>query len=366
MDVAGVVAGTRGREATRAAGEGPRPLRPVQVAIVGLGRAGLAHATLLAAMPDCEVVGLVDRRGEARTRLHGLGYRARDFARVARMLEAVKPDAAIVCGPQHERAALATEVLAAGVAALVEHPFGVTLEQAEAVARAGEGKTLAGGCALAFEPIFRRAHELLAAGVLGPIRQARSSMYVTRVFDARHPALLEPGPVAGGVLAQVACDLLFLLVWYLGMPAEVRATSQRIYGGLEDEMHAMMKLTSGVEVGFDCSWSVPGYPQPATVIELEGENGKLLISDDGIEAELEQPRGGLAAGHSRLASAELPHPAAFDWGGEAMYLMDAAFLAWATGGPAPPNRGAFAIEVHRVMDALYRAAASGEPQTVAS
>ena len=355
------------REAPRLPAEGPRPLAPVRVAVVGLGRAGLAHATVLSSVPACELVAVVDRRGEARSRMRGLGYRARAFGSFKKMLAVAKPDAVFVCGPQHERAAVARAALEAGAAVLVEHPFGVTLDEAESVAAAAvsAARPLGCACGLAFTPVFQRSQEALAAGVLGEVRQARSSMFVTRVFDAAHPVHHEPGPIAGGVLAQVASELLFLLVWYLGVPVEARATSSRIYGGIEDELHAMMKLASGAEVGLDCSWSVPGYPEPATVIELEGDNGKLLISDDGIEADLKEARAGFAAGHTRIRSAELPQPAAFDWGGEALYLMDASFLAWATGGSAVPNQGRFAIEVHRVMDALYASSrAGGEPQAV--
>ena len=351
------------REEHGPAADCPHPLRPVRAAVVGLGRAGLSHATLLAGIPGCELVGLVDRRGEARARMRGLGYRAPGFASLRKMLAAAKPDAVFVCGPQRERAAAAAAALDAGAAVLVEHPFGVTLEEAEAVvAKSGAtGRPLAAACALAFQPVFRRAQEALAAGVLGQIRQARSSMFVSRVFDASHPVYAEPGAVAGGVLAQVASELLFLLIWYLGVPVEVQATVQRIYDGIEDEVHAMMALAGGAEVGLDCSWSVSGYPEPATVIELEGDNGKLLVSDDGIEMDLVQPAAGLLAGHTRIRGAELPQPAAFDWGGEAAYLMDATFLAWATGGAAPPNRAEFAIQVHRVMDAIYRSArAAGE------
>ncbi len=340
---------------------------PVRVAVVGLGRAGLAHATVLGSVEGCELVAVMDRRGEARDRMRGLGYRARRFGNLKRMLAAAKPDAVFVCGPQHERARAARAALDAGAAVFVEHPFGVTLEEAESVAaRAAEtGRPLACGCTLAFTPVFRRAQEALAAGVLGRLRQARSSMFVSRVFDAAHPVHHEPGPIAGGVLAQVAAELLFVLVWTLGVPVEARATSIHIYGGIEDELHGMMKLADGVEVGLDCSWSVPGYPEPATVIELEGENGKLLISDDGIEADLEQARAGFGAGHTRIRSAELPHPAAFDWGGEGLQLMDAAFIAWVRGGPVVPNQGPFALEVHRVMEALYASAlAHGEPQAV--
>ncbi|HEY6867680.1 MAG TPA: Gfo/Idh/MocA family oxidoreductase [Candidatus Eisenbacteria bacterium] len=356
------------RDGLRPAADCPRPLRPVRVALAGLGRAGLAHATLLGSIPDCELAAVVDPRREARTRLRGLGYDARAFPSLRKMLAAIQPDAVFVCGPQHERAAAAAAALEAGAAVFVEHPLGVTLEQAEAVAAkaAATGRPLASACALAFTPVFVRARELLAAGVLGEVRQARSSMFVSRVFDAGHPVHHEPGPVAGGVLAQVASELLFLLLWYLGPPVMARATSSRIYGGIEDELHAMMTLARGAEVGLDCSWSVPGYPEAAAVIELEGEHGKLLVSDDGIEADLGAPRAGLAAGHTRIRSAELPQVAAFDWGGDAMYLMDASFLAWATGGPAVPNDGAAALAVHRVMDALYRSArAGGEPESLA-
>ena len=354
-------------EGPKLANDCPRPLKPVRVAVAGLGRAGLAHATLLSSVPDCELVAVVDRRREARARMRGLGYRAHAFGNLKKMLAVAKPDVVFVCGPQHERAAMAQGALEAGAAVFIEHPFGVTLDEAEAVAAkaASTGLPFADACGLAFTPVFRRAHEALAAGVLGEIRQARSSMFVTRVFDAKHPVHHEPGPIAGGVLAQVASELLFLLVWYLGVPVEARATSNRIYGGIEDELHAMMKLASGAEVGLDCSWSVPGYPEPATVIELEGENGTMLISDDGIEADLQVARAGFGSGHTRIRSAELPQPAAFDWDGDAMYLMDASFLAWATGGPAVPNQGGFAIDVHRVMDALYTSArADGGPQAV--
>jgi predicted dehydrogenase len=104
---------------------------------------------------------------------------------------------------------------------------------------------------------------------------------------------------------------------------------------------------------------VPGYPLSAVVIELDGENGKLLISNDAFELDLTEARDGWPAGHTRLGHAELPQPARFDVNGEGYYLEDAAFLAWATGGPPPPTTVEAALSVQRAMDALYRSAAAG-------
>ncbi len=339
--------------------EGPKPLRPVRVAVAGLGRAGVAHIAVLSNIPGCDVVAVADPRGAARAALRGMGFRARAFASVRKLLEREKPDAVFVCVAQHERARIAGAALEAGAAVLVEPPMARTFEGAAELVRiaAARERPLACGHALAFQPVFAGAQRTVSEGVIGAVRQARSSMYLSRFFAPRRGRRdFDPSKVAGGVVAHFSSDLLLLLVRMMGEPREARATWNLLYGRVEDELHAMMTLANGVEVGFDTSWSVPGYPRSSTVIELEGEHGKLLVSDEALEIELEHPRMGLPAGETRVLESQLPQPARFDLGGEALYLQDSSFLQWVTGGAQPPNDGATALVAHRVMDALYRSA----------
>src|SRR5205085_10013397 len=155
--------------------------------------------------------------------------------------------------------------LEAGVAVMMERPLAGSMADAEALAQAAARAKapLAVGYDLVFHPVFRRAGELLADGILGTIHKARTSMYLSRVFSPRHPIHLARAPLGGGVVAHVSSELLFLLVRWLGAPVEVRATWSRLFGEVEDELHAMMKLRDGGELGFECSWSVPGYPHAA-------------------------------------------------------------------------------------------------------
>jgi len=104
---------------------------------------------------------------------------------------------------------------------------------------------------------------------------------------------------------------------------------------------------------------VSGYVRASTVIELAGRDGRLLASDEALELDLARPAAGLPAGYTRLRDADFPARARFDFGGDALWLHDAAFLDWLAGGPAPPNEARVALEAHRVMDALYRSAAAG-------
>jgi NADH dehydrogenase len=347
--------------------ETPRPLAPTRVGVVGLGKMGVAHTAVLAMIPDCQVVGLTDHHPGLAKSLQGMGHHAPFYKTVDAMLDHARPDAVFVCTPQDSHMTVARLALEAGAAVFVEKPLAHTLADAEALAElaAEKRRPVSCGFTLAYLPVFATAQHAIASGALGKIRQARSSMYLSQVFSPRKGWMYERARSGGGVVANISSHLLFLLEWYLGTPVEVTAASHHIYGEVEDELHGMMRLASGAEVGFDSSWSVPGYPMSAVVIEVEGENGKLLVSNDALELELLTAHDGWPEGHTRFRHAELPQPARFDVNGEGYYLEDSAFLRWATGGLAPPTTIESGLRVQRMMDALYRsAAANGTPQKV--
>lgn len=332
--------------------------RGLRVAVAGLGRVGVSHLATLAMVPDCEVVGVVEPDGSLARGARGIGWKVPRHLDVASLLAAGPLDALFVSAPPDQHLDLARPALAAGVAVFVDKPFTHALADAEALVAAASaaGRPLAAGYSLVYEPVFAAACAAVAADALGRIRHARCSMYVSEVFEPRHGWRYERARGGGGVVANVSSELLFLVDACLGQPVEVRATWNQIYGEVEDELHAMMRYASGVEVGFDCSWSVPGYARPAVVVELEGDNGKLLVSDDAFELDLEQDRGGYAKGHTTRRAADLAQAARFDLDGEALYLQDAAFLAWVAGGPAPPSEATAALRVQRLVHTLYRSA----------
>ena len=338
--------------------DAPRPLRPIRVAVIGLGKMGVAHTAVLATVPDVELVGLSDHHAPLGRSVRGLGHSAPFFDNPAKLIDRTKPEAVFICTQPDAHRSLAETALEAGAAVFVEKPLAQNLAEAEALAAtvARHGKPAACGYNLAFVPIFAAAQHALRTGVLGNVQQARASMYLSQTFGPRKGWMYDPARSGGGVVTNVSSHLLFLLRWMVGMPVEVRATGSRFFGQVEDEVHVMMRLESGAEVGFESSWSVSGYPYSAVVIEFEGLNGKMLVSNDGLELDLALAQGDWPAGHSELREADLPQPARFDVNGESYYLQDAAFLHWATGGAEPPNTVAAALEVQRVIDAIYRSA----------
>src|SRR5205814_5043004 len=165
----------------------------------------------------------------------------------------------------------------------------------------------------------------LADGALGEVIRGRSSMFLSQVFAPQKGWIADPARSGGGVVANLSSHLLFVLQWALGTPARARATARRIYGAVEDELSGTFTLASGAEIGFETSWSVPGYPLSDTVMELEGANGRLIATNDRLELDLHQARDGWPAGRTVALAGEIGGPARFDLNGEGYWLEDARF-----------------------------------------
>jgi predicted dehydrogenase len=322
--------------------------------VLGLGRAGLAYAMAVAQHDDIALAGLVEPRGGLRRFARGAGFPAPAFGTLEQLLARHPCDAGIVTVPGGERVAAIEGAIGAGLAVLVDglpvtHAEGAKrLESAIASARAPVGC----GIGLLFHPLFARAVSVIGADVLGRLREIRASVYVSRVFSAAS------APARGDVLDFAVGELLVLLDAMFGPAAAVAATGQRLFGSRLDEVHAQLRLGNGREAGVDGSWSVPGYPRASLVVEVVGERGGLLVSDDALETDLPEACEGMPRGHSRRVLADELDPVAFECGDSTRPL--AAFAASLPGGPLldalDPRR---ALRVARLLDALRRSAAAG-------
>lgn len=326
---------------------------PCRIAVAGLGRVGLAYAMAAAQHDGCELAGFVEPRAELRRFARGAGFSVSAEPSLARLLSHGPLDALIVCSPHDERTALATEALAAGLEVLVDGlpSFGFALAGPLAMLPPDVRSRLSCASPALFQPLLRRGAELFESGALGTPHQVRASVFVSRVFAPGAP------PAEMDVLDFAVGDLLLLLDRCLGPARRVSATAHRLYAARIDEVHAMLVHDGGAEAGLDASWSVPGYPRAAMVLEIEGAKGTMIASDDALEVDLAETFGGFEAGVTRLSLADIPDVLPFDAGEPSLAL--AAFVrARASGVPCADLDGARALRVLQTVEAMRRSIAA--------
>jgi predicted dehydrogenase len=203
---------------------------PLRLAVVGAGHLGRIHARLAAALPDFDLVAIVDPIAQAREAV------AKETA--ARAHENLRDvigeiDAAVVATPTSTHHAVAAELLRAGIAVLVEKPIAPTLEQANDLVQLARKQNLV--LQVGHVERFNPALEMVARQVRDPrfIQATRTSGYSFRSTDI------------GVVLDLMIHDLDVVLSLVQSPVRNVFALGISVLGDHEDMAYAQLQFESG-------------------------------------------------------------------------------------------------------------------------
>jgi predicted dehydrogenase len=133
---------------------------PLRVAVIGVGHLGRHHARILAALPDVELVAVVDTNA---ARAEEVAGRVGTQALIDAALLRGRVDAVTIAVPTEQHHDITMPLLSDGVPVLVEKPMARTLAEADAMieAAASAGVTLAVGHTERFNPAVQAAAGLL-------------------------------------------------------------------------------------------------------------------------------------------------------------------------------------------------------------
>jgi predicted dehydrogenase len=172
----------------------------MKIVMVGCGNMSRVWLNTVVAMPDVEVVGLVDIIEEvARTRAAGYHlHNALIGTDLSDILERSAPDIVLNCTIPEAHYAVVMTALRHGCHVLSEKPLADTMEHAREMVQAAQraGKIFAVIQNRRYDRNIRRLRSLLTSGALGPITTVNSDFYVGAHFagfrqQMRHVLLLD-------------------------------------------------------------------------------------------------------------------------------------------------------------------------------
>jgi len=262
-----------------------------RIAVAGAGVIGQEHCKLITAHPDVELAGIADPAPAGRDYAAGLGVP--HFPDLETMLDAVRPDAAIVALPTglHKPAGLAC--IARGIPSLMEKPVTATLGDAFALARASReaGIPVLVGHHRRHSPDIRAARDVVASGRLGRIVTVSGMWWVDKP-DSYFDVAWRRGADGGTLLINLIHDI-DCLRFILGEIRRVSAfTSNKVRGlAVEDTASVSFEFESGVLGGFTISDAVASpyswertsgqalyFPhQPENYLFIGGRAGSLEV-----------------------------------------------------------------------------------------
>src|SRR6476661_4293732 len=190
-------------------GVAPALSDPVRVGLVGAGRIGTSHATLLARrVPGARLVAVADPRPEAaRALADSLGCRPAKDA--DDLFADPEIEAVVVTASSEAHADLVVAAATAGKAVFCEKPMGLTVEDIDRgiAAASAAGVALQVGFNRRFSADFAAAHQLVLDGRIGTPQLMRS---LTRDPGLANPAGVPPWTVFLQTLIHDFDSLLWL------------------------------------------------------------------------------------------------------------------------------------------------------------
>ncbi len=215
--------------------------RRIRVALLGCGRIAHVHAGYLRQVPEVEFVGAADLDAagrEAFTRR----WQLPTFSDPEELLAAAQPDVVHVLTPPATHAALAVELLQAGVHVLIEKPMALTVADADLMVAAARrtGRLLTVDHNRWFDPVMQGARALLQNGELGTL----IGVDVFAGAAAGESDLPAEGhwkaSLPGGILYDLAPHPVYLLAGFVGPVHQLHVVRRSDADGRVEELRAVV------------------------------------------------------------------------------------------------------------------------------
>lgn len=260
----------------------------IDVGVVGLGKMGLSHLSMVRAHPDVNVVGVCDATGyllDVLSKYTGL----RTFKDLGRMLDEVAPDALIIATPTHLHAGMIQTALERGIHIFCEKPLVIDPAQSAVLtdAAAARGLVTQVGYHNRFVGAFREVQRLVQAGAIGPVSTALAEAYGPVVLKSSGHTWRSQRATGGGCLYDYAAHPLNLLTWYLGAPESVSGSQlTSIFSAQIDDAVASTLHYPGGTAQIVANWSDESQRKMTTKITLWGTHGRIYADRQEIQVYL--------------------------------------------------------------------------------
>ncbi|WPR73532.1 Gfo/Idh/MocA family oxidoreductase [Algoriphagus sp. NG3] len=250
----------------------------VKIALIGAGKMGLSHLSILGAHPNVKIVGVCDTSKMVVQVLERYsGYKC--FSDYIKMVEETQPDAVFVSVPTKYHYPMVKELLQRGINVFTEKPFCLnpeeSIELAQLAKKAGVINQV--GYHNKFVGTFREVKRLVKAGAIGEITHFQGEAYGPVVVKKKSETWRSDPTEGGGCLMDYASHVIDLINDIISPIESCKGSILKsIYSkNVDDSVYALVGIESGVSGVISVNWSDETYRKMSTSITIIGTEGKI-------------------------------------------------------------------------------------------
>ncbi len=257
--------------------------RTTRVGVVGVGKMGLLHASILSVIPTVQVVALCDNNESIVKYARKLNKKISVLTEIQELCK-LGLDGIYVTTPIPTHFAIIQSILSldkdCGI--FSEKTLANNFKDSQELARIIKDRKspCTVGYHKKFAVTFSKARSLLEEGAIGEIESFEAYAYSEDFLDA---ANTKTGSSRGGLLKDLGSHCIDLALSYFG---EVSVAESSGRNETPDHVNFLVHTKDGKEGRFDISWSAEGFHKPEVGLKIKGQKGILEVNDDKLSLKL--------------------------------------------------------------------------------
>lgn len=268
-------------------------MKEIRVAIIGMGRMGITHYSIINSHPDVIIDSVADPSGLALSMISKY-LKIKTFKNYEDLFKETNPDAVLVCTPPGLHYPIVKLAAEKGIHAFVEKPFTTKLSESTVLSNLYADKGLVNqvGYVNRFNDIFGKVKEFIDAGLIGKIVRFKSEMFSCTITHSDDGSGWRSSRESGGgAVFEMASHAIDLVNFLVGKPDKIIGTSfNNIYSkNVEDAVSSTFLYENGITGTLYINWSDTSYRKPTNKIEIFGNGGRILADQYTIKVFLNKP-----------------------------------------------------------------------------
>lgn len=268
-------------------------MNKIRIGIIGMGRMGLTHYSIINTHPDVEVTAIADTSSMMLNMLKKLIPSLTVFEDYKDLLNSGLVDGVIVCTPSSLHHPVCKMACEKGIHVFCEKPFTTDPKLATELADMFEKKGLVNqvGYVYRFDTVFKKVKEILDEKIIGRVCHV-NVQFLSATISKMQPekgwrSKRENG---GGATFEMGSHVIDLMEFFFGKPKKIIGTlmSQVYSEAVEDITDAQVVYADGICANIHVNWSDYTYRKPMLKIDIHGTLGKIQADLYGYKLFLRQ------------------------------------------------------------------------------
>lgn len=264
----------------------------IKVGLIGLGKMGVSHCSILNAHPDVTSVAVCDTSNFMLSAIKKY-TQMECYTDYKKMIKEGQPDCILVATPTKSHFEIAKFGLETNCHVFVEKPLCLNPEQSEELTKLSLEKNLISqtGYHNRFLGTFQEVKRLLDKKIIGEVYHYFGEAYGPVVLKEKNDTWRSNSQEGGGCLYDYAAHVINLINYLIGMPNKVQGSVlQSIFSkNVDDAVFSTLLHDNNIVGRLSINWSDESYRKMSTQITIQGKKGKIIADAQEVKIYLNDP-----------------------------------------------------------------------------